>query len=141
MYLRRSISPDGRTLATATREGIVRFWDAPSGLPLGPPATLAGDPAQRLTFLPGGDRLAMASDSLIFLDPDPRLEIAGDLAQVRRWAEARTGWAIDAAGTVARLHPAEWDRRRQELSAGFEEPADCSVRKKPLIATGTWRSP
>jgi hypothetical protein len=70
----------------------------------------------------------MASDSLTFLVPPPG-GIAGDLVQVRRWAEARTGWATDAAGTVARLQPAEWNRRRQELPAGIEEPADCSSQE------------
>ena len=66
------ISADSRTLATATMDGIVRFWDAPTGLPLGPPATQTGDVVQKMTFLPGGDRLAVSKDSSIYVIPTPR---------------------------------------------------------------------
>jgi tetratricopeptide (TPR) repeat protein len=121
--LSAAVSQDGQTLATATTNGIVRFWDVPTGLPLGPPAPPAGDDAGlRLVFLPGGDRLAVSSGSTFFVVPTPG-GIAGDLVQVRRWAEVQAGWAIDAAGTVARLNTVEWARRRQDLSAEFEGPA------------------
>ena len=30
-----AVSPDGRVLLTASRDGTARFWDAATGLPLG----------------------------------------------------------------------------------------------------------
>ena len=131
------VSHDGRTLATATTDGIVRFWDAPTGLPLGPPASQARDASSRILFLTGGDRLAVATESSVFLIPTPG-KIAGDLVQVRRWAEAQAGWAIDAAGTVARLSAAEWDRRRQEFPAEAEGPAAALIAesRRPRPASG-----
>ena len=42
---------------------------------------------------------------------------AGRPDEMRRWAEVRTGWTIDASGTVAQLGPAEWERLRQNASA------------------------
>ena len=132
-----AMSSDGRTLATASNDGVVRFWDAPTGLPLGPPRSQIVQDINRLAFLSKGDRLAVAIDSIVYLIPTPG-EITGDTAQIRRWAEATAGWAIDEAGTVARLNATQWERRRQELSAGSEGFDHLGSRAR---RTATWRSP
>jgi serine/threonine protein kinase/WD40 repeat protein/tetratricopeptide (TPR) repeat protein len=105
-----AIGPDGRTLATSVNPGILRFWDARTGLQLGPSRT-QGSSDDFLLFLPRGGQLAISQDpSVVCLVPVP-VPIRGDLESVRHWAEARAGWTIDAAGSVARLSAAEWARR------------------------------
>ncbi len=102
------ISPDGRTLVTLTTQGVVRFWDARTGLPLGQPQAQHVNYIYRMTFFPAGDRFAIAKDpGVVYLVPVPE-GIAGSVADVRKWAESRAGWTLEATGTVARLKPAEW---------------------------------
>jgi tetratricopeptide (TPR) repeat protein len=66
--------------------------------------------------------VAIATGDEVFVAPVPR-RISGGTAEVRRWAEARAGWTLEAAGTVARLQPAEWARRRREFAAEGGEAA------------------
>ena len=57
-----AISPDGRTLATATKNGRVSLWDVATRRRLGPPlAGHGGDRVQDVTFSPDGRRLASAA--------------------------------------------------------------------------------
>ncbi len=115
-----AMSPDGRTLATGTMNGIIQFWDALTGLPLGPPREHQSDAISKLLFLSGGSLLAVGSDNHGFRVLETPSEVAGAAAEVRRWTEARAGWTLDRAGSVARLTRAQWEKRRQELPYGTE---------------------
>lgn len=53
-----AFSPDGRRLASATDEGIVRIWDAVTGQPLGKAMKHDDDNAFSISFSPDGKRLA-----------------------------------------------------------------------------------
>ncbi len=120
----QAMSPDGRTLATATMDGIIRFWDARTGLPLGPPRPQKMENIDRLRFLPDGSSLAVGSDEhgcRLFETPS---EVAGSVAEVRRWAEAKAGWALDSAGSVARLSASQWEKRRQVPLMATDMPPD-----------------
>jgi eukaryotic-like serine/threonine-protein kinase len=55
-----SFSPDGRWLATSSRDGTARVWDAATGQPLIPPLAHGGD-VFRTAFSPDGRRLATTS--------------------------------------------------------------------------------
>jgi serine/threonine protein kinase/WD40 repeat protein/Tfp pilus assembly protein PilF len=138
-----AVSPDGRTVATATAAGSIRLWDLGTGLPLGPPHVQAGHYINRLQFFPAGDRLAIALDPGVFVMPIPG-EISGDLQEVRHWAEARAGWIVAPAGTVARLSAADWARRREEFAqtggtAGPSEAGPSDERDRHLAIALTSR--
>jgi hypothetical protein len=56
-----AFSPDGRTLATASRDMTVRLWDVGSNEPIGRPFTGHTDLVMRVAFSPDGRILATAS--------------------------------------------------------------------------------
>jgi WD40 repeat protein len=53
-----TFSPDGRTLASASRDGTIRLWEVASGSPLGQPRQAHADGVLSLAFSPDGRTLA-----------------------------------------------------------------------------------
>ncbi len=124
--LRRiALHPDGKTIATGDAESVIRLWDGTSGLSLGLPVNSARE-MESLRFLPDGSKLVIASLSGILLLDGPT-PASGTKADLRRWAEARTGWTIDSRGSVTRLQQEEWADRRK----GWEHDQTASVGEAP----------
>src|SRR5690606_4172372 len=97
-----SWSPDGRTIATAHVDGVVRLWDAADGAP-GPttPGFQRRLPARGLAWSPDGRRLAFPGDG-------PRLrvwDVAGDgpVADLEQGAEyvCSAAWSPALGGYLA----------------------------------------
>ncbi len=76
-----ALSPDGRTVATTSRDGSMRLWDGGGGKEIAAfPATSSGA-ARTLTFSPDGKSLAAAcADSTVLIWDVPGSEAAGRLA-------------------------------------------------------------
>src|SRR5262249_53764716 len=64
IVFRVQFSPDGKTLATSSRDKTIRLWDVPSGKPRG---TLTGHerPAKGMGFLPDGTLVTASWDATI----------------------------------------------------------------------------
>jgi WD40 repeat protein len=77
-------SPDGRTLASACRDGSVRLWDAATGAPLGEIAHHA-EPAECVAFSPDGRWVVSGGDGsvqswdLTAKKPGPHLQFSSGL--------------------------------------------------------------
>jgi WD40 repeat protein len=56
-----AFSPDGKTLATASRDKTARLWDAATGTPIGAPLRGHTDAVLGVAFSPDGQTLATAS--------------------------------------------------------------------------------
>ena len=65
-------APDGRTLASASWDGTIRFWNARTGRPLGAPLRAEQGKLTALAFSPDGRKLASGGE-----DGDVRLWDAG----------------------------------------------------------------
>jgi len=52
-----AVSPDGSAVLTGSRDSTARFWDAVSGLPLGPPLRHLG-PVTHARYSPDGEHVA-----------------------------------------------------------------------------------
>jgi DNA-binding SARP family transcriptional activator/WD40 repeat protein len=88
-----AISPDGRTLATASNDGGTQLWELASGRAIGNPLPGVADQSAGATFIDGGTHLATVYNNR-----------QGYVWDVRPESWAR--WACDIAGRT--LTRAEW---------------------------------
>jgi WD40 repeat protein len=96
-----AFSPDETMLLTASHDGNARFWDVQSGRQLGPPLRHT-DAVLSVAFAPDGRTVATgAKDGLAQRWRVPASPKAGDVAEVLRWVEARTGLRLDERGAVS----------------------------------------
>jgi WD40 repeat protein len=89
-----SFSPDSRTLATASNDGILRLWDVATQKPLGTP-------------LPGKDNHWV---SAAFTPDGLRLFTYYDTGNAFRWEVSPDAWKRHACSTAGRnLTRSEWN--------------------------------
>jgi WD40 repeat protein len=94
-------SPDGKTLLTASHDATARFWDVESGRQLGPTFHHT-DAVHCAAFHPDGKSVATGSrDGIIRRWEVPLPPRRGEVDQVRRWVEARTGLKLDRGAGLA----------------------------------------
>jgi RNA polymerase sigma factor (sigma-70 family) len=96
-------SPDGKTLATTSKDNTVRLWDVPSGMPR---ATLRGHarPARGIAFLPDGTLVSAGWDGVLrFWDVET-------LRERRAWKTTLTvgSLAVSADGTLLAVAEIHW---------------------------------
>jgi WD40 repeat protein/tetratricopeptide (TPR) repeat protein len=102
---------DGQTIATADVDSIVRFWDGATGLPLGLPIKTGNQWIDPLGFVADGRKLVVKGLHGLQLADLPAAA-KGSVAELRHWAQVRSGWTIDAHGSVVRIPSEEWDQQR-----------------------------
>jgi WD40 repeat protein len=62
--LHLAFSPDGKTIVSSSRSGLVQFWDAGTSEPNGEPIRADGDET-RVAFSPDGERLVTGTDRAV----------------------------------------------------------------------------
>ncbi len=114
-------SPDGRRVATVSRDGAVRVFDAASGLAVA--AWLTEEPLVSLAFHPDGRTLAVGSANglLTVLSLEP----LGYLAEARGHTDEVRGLAFANDG---RLFSAGWDKRVVTWSLGASTEPESTGR-------------
>jgi WD40 repeat protein len=68
-----AVSPDGSLFLTGSRDTTARFWDAATGLPLGPPLRHSA-PVTHVAFAPDGKRVATGTgtgSAMVWTVPPP----------------------------------------------------------------------
>jgi WD40 repeat protein len=85
-----AVRPDGQLLLTGSRDGTARFWDAATGLPLGPPLRHAG-PVTHLGFNPKGLQVASGTGvGEVNLWPLPPPPLSGSLEELQAMRQKLT---------------------------------------------------
>lgn len=96
---------------------MIRFWDAATLDPVGPPRSHMGgwpyllfsqDGRQLVASNPTSDRQAELWDL-------SRPDLPGTDYDVQVWAELVTGWDLDGNGQVDAIGAAQWATRRTQL--------------------------
>ncbi len=119
---RPRLHPDGRTLAIPGQQGSFAFWDGISGLSLGRSPYIPGWNLES-SYFPSGDLRAVGGANALVIEKEAR-ELAGSSEGIRRTVLLRTGWMVDASGTVAQLNNAEWRKARDKPGAAQNSSAD-----------------
>jgi WD40 repeat protein len=122
-------SPDGTVIATAGLapypddrfarpefdRARVRFWDAATCTPLGPPRMLGRSGNTGVRFSPNGRTLLAANANELLLLPSPR-PVEGEAERLRLWVEVSTGLELAADGALVELDAAAWQTRHRQLA-------------------------
>jgi WD40 repeat protein len=110
-----AVSPDGRSIVIAGRDGVCRLWDVATGKQLGPPLDRNGPGP--VAFCPDGTMLAVAGRQgriVLWRPPQPR---TGSVEQLRLEVEVLTGMTLDSREVVRPVDAGEVQQRRQLLAA------------------------
>jgi WD40 repeat protein len=120
-----AFSPDGKIVATSTSNDRIRFWDAATGLPIGP--ALVGGRA--LSFAPDGHSLLTGSDNGLYRWKVPT-PLEGSRERLIVWTQVVTSSELDLAGTPGMLLGEERPGGRGLRSDGWPD------RNRQLINLG-----
>jgi hypothetical protein len=99
------VSPAGEQVLTRGAEGW-QLWDTQNRHPVGLPLQRLAN-VQRVDFRADGRQLLTAADGDARLWPNPVVAATERLAAVRLWAQAVTGFDVDAAGGLRPLDPGQ----------------------------------
>jgi serine/threonine protein kinase len=108
-----ALSPDGRRVATASRDNTARLWDAATGQPLGAPMK-HDDGVNAVAFSPDGTKLATASWKTAQLWAVPR-SLPDDPRWVTAWVDVSSGWKADSDAVLHRITIPEMEEAWQEV--------------------------
>jgi WD40 repeat protein len=128
-YRSLTFSPDGRTVAAASKDGSVRLFDAETGKPSGRLAGADRSGVQALAFIPDGNRLVAGGGSGTVQIWDAAagkeaLRFTAGAEGVHALALSPDGKTLAIAGRSSESRVALWDLKNGREVVAFEAGAD-----------------
>jgi tetratricopeptide (TPR) repeat protein len=103
-------TPDGQRILSAGQDNKVHFWDAGTGLPLGPPIEISDGINKVIVTADGRVLVIVTSESIQFLNIS---EIPDDPLRVQDWVQVATGLTIAGQDEIRSLDEGAYRRLRE----------------------------